>query len=101
MHFDHSHEDLWVIRVKPDQRDTAHRPGQYATLGLGYWEPRVDDADEGLDDRQWTKLIRRSYSISSRIFDEHGYLVDPGEEREIEFYIVHVRPSEGDSNLRW
>lgn len=94
-HFDFSHEDLWVIRVRPDQRDTAHRPGQYATLGLGYWERRVDDADEGLTPDKRSKLIRRSYSISSRIFDEKGYLIDPGEEREIEFYIVHVRPSEG------
>ncbi len=94
-HFDFSHEDLWVIRVRPDQRDTAHRPGQYATLGLGYWETRVDDADEKLSDEQRSKLIRRSYSISSRVFDQRGYLVDPGEEREIEFYIVHVRP-DGD-----
>lgn len=92
-HFDFSHEDLWVIRVRPDQRDTVHRPGQYATLGLGYWEPRVDDADEGLTESQRSKMIRRSYSISSRIFDQYGYLVDAGEEREIEFYIVHVRPS--------
>jgi ferredoxin/flavodoxin---NADP+ reductase len=93
--FDHSHEDLWVIRVKPDQRDSVHRPGQYATLGLGYWEPRVDDVDEKLTDDRRRKLIRRSYSISSRIFDDHGYLVDDGEEDEIEFYIVHVRP-DGD-----
>jgi ferredoxin/flavodoxin---NADP+ reductase len=93
-HFDFSHEDLWVIRVRPDQRDTVHRPGQYATLGLGYWEPRVDNADEGLSEAQRAKMIRRSYSISSQIFDEHGYLVDAGEEREIEFYIVHVRPTE-------
>jgi ferredoxin--NADP+ reductase len=92
-HFDFSHEDLWVIRVRPDQRDTTHRPGQYATLGLGYWEPRVDDADEALTDEQRQRLIRRSYSISCRIFDDHGYLVDSGEEREIEFYIVHVRPT--------
>ncbi|MGF1667481.1 MAG: ferredoxin--NADP reductase, partial [Acidimicrobiia bacterium] len=93
-HFDFSHEDLWVIRVRPDQRDTVHRPGQYATLGLGYWEPRVDDADEGLSEVQRAKMIRRSYSISSQIFDQYGYLVDAGEEREIEFYIVHVRPTE-------
>jgi ferredoxin/flavodoxin---NADP+ reductase len=93
-HFDFSHEDLWVIRVRPDQRDTVHRPGQYATLGLGYWEPRVDDADEGLSEAQRSKMIRRSYSISSQIFDQYGYLVDAGEEREIEFYIVHVRPTE-------
>lgn len=92
-HFDFSHEDLWVIRVRPDQRDTVHRPGQYTTLGLGYWEPRADDADEGLSEDRRSSMIRRSYSISCRIFDDYGYLVDAGEEREIEFYIVHVRPS--------
>lgn len=91
--FDFSHEDLWVIRVRPDHRDTTHRAGQYATLGLGYWEPRIDESDEGLSDAEKTRLIRRSYSISSRIFDEYGYLSDPGLEDEIEFYIVHVRPT--------
>lgn len=92
--FDFSHEDLWVIRVRPDHRDATHRAGQYTTLGLGYWEPRIDDRHEGLDDAEKTRMIRRSYSISSRIFDEHGYLTDPGLEDEIEFYIVHVRPTE-------
>jgi ferredoxin--NADP+ reductase len=94
-HFDHSHEDLWVIRVRPDRLDATHKAGQYTTLGLGYWEPRVDDADEGLDDAKWASLIRRSYSISSRILDHQGYLVDPHEQDEIEFYIVHVRPGAG------
>ncbi len=94
-HFDHSHEDLWVIRVRPDRLDATHRAGQYTTLGLGYWEPRVDDADEGLDDGKWASLIRRSYSISSRILDAQGYLVDPHEQDEIEFYVVHVRPGGG------
>jgi ferredoxin--NADP+ reductase len=94
-HFDHSHEDLWVIRVRPDRLDATHRAGQYTTLGLGYWEPRVDDADEGLDDAKWASLIRRSYSISSRILDSRGYLVDPHEQDEIEFYIVHVKPGDG------
>ena len=41
-------------------------------------EERVDDAiDPNLGDR-WFKLIRRSYSISSRVLDDHGYLVDEG-----------------------
>lgn len=94
-HFGHSHEDLWVLRVRPDVHEVSHLAGQYATLGLGYWEPRVDDADEGLSEDRRRKMIRRSYSISSRVFDAHGYLVDPSREEEIELYIVHVRP-DGD-----
>ncbi len=92
-HFEPSHSDLWVLRVKPDHGDVSHLPGQYASLGLGYWEERIDDAvDPGLDDK-WEKLIRRSYSISSRMFDEHGYLTDEGGLNELEFYIVLVPPT--------
>lgn len=94
-HFDHSHEDLWVIRVQPDRADIAHRAGQYTTLGLGYWEPRVDDAAEDLADSQRQRLIRRSYSISSPIVDDVGYLIDPREHEWMEFYIVRVPPSAG------
>jgi ferredoxin--NADP+ reductase len=94
-HFDRAHNELWVLRVEPDSSDISHLPGQYATLGLGYWEPRVDDADEGLSPDKARRMIRRSYSISSRIFDERTYLVDPGAERAIELYIVHVQPTEG------
>ena len=93
-HFDHSHDDLWVIRVQPDRADVKHRAGQYTTLGLGYWEPRVDDADEGLGEEGRQRLIRRSYSISSPVVDDVGYLLDPGAHEWMEFYIVHVRPSE-------
>jgi ferredoxin--NADP+ reductase len=95
-YFDHSHEDLWVLRVRPDQREVSHLAGQYATLGLGYWEPRADDSDDVTSEARRTSMVRRSYSISSRIFDDHGYLVDPSAEEEIEFYIVHVRP-DGDN----
>ena len=91
--FEPTHSDLWVLRVRPDHGDTSHLPGQYASLGLGYWEERVDDAlDPHLDDR-WTKLIRRSYSISHPIFDEYGYLARQIESDELEFYIVLVQPT--------
>ncbi len=91
-HFEPAHSDLWVLRVRPDRGDTSYVAGQYASLGLGFWEPRSDDAeDRDLDDR-WDKLIRRSYSISSRILDEHGYLADAHRSDELEFYIVLVRP---------
>jgi ferredoxin--NADP+ reductase len=91
--FEPTHSDLWRLRVRPDHGDTSHLPGQYATLGLGYWEPRIDDAsDTGLDDK-WLKMIRRSYSISSPMFDEHGYLADYAAGDELEFYIVLVVPT--------
>jgi ferredoxin--NADP+ reductase len=90
-HFEPTHSDLWVLRVKPDHGSVSHLPGQYASLGLGYWEPRIDDAVEPDLDQRWDKMVRRSYSISNRIFDEHGYLA--GEAEELEFYIVLVPPT--------
>jgi ferredoxin--NADP+ reductase len=93
-HFEPTHSDLWVLRVKPDDGDTSYLPGQYATLGLGYWEDRVDDAVDPDIDAKWDKLIRRSYSISCRMFDDHGYLIDENAQDELEFYIVLVSPTE-------
>jgi ferredoxin/flavodoxin---NADP+ reductase len=92
-YFEPTHSDLWVLGVRPDHGDVHHQPGQYASLGLGHWENRIDDAeDPGLDDR-WDKLIRRSYSISHRIFDELGYLAQERDTTELEFYIVLVPPT--------
>ncbi len=83
--------DLWILRVRPDRRDSPLVPGQYATLGIGYWEPRIDDA---ADRRAGSEtLVRRSYSISSRIFDAQGFLADPAYEEHLEFYIVRVPPT--------
>ncbi|HEV7865768.1 MAG TPA: NAD(P)-binding domain-containing protein [Acidimicrobiia bacterium] len=92
-YFEATHSDLWVLGVRPDNGDISHHPGQYASLGLGYWEKRIDDAEDvELDDR-WDKLVRRSYSISHRIFDEHGYLAQERDATELEFYIVLVPPT--------
>jgi ferredoxin--NADP+ reductase len=91
--FEPTHSDLWVLRVRPDRGGISHLPGQYASLGLGYWEERIDDAEDPNLDERWDKLVRRSYSISSRMFDEHGYLVGV-EDDELEFYIVLVPPTE-------
>ncbi|HEY4408711.1 MAG TPA: hypothetical protein VGO87_02430 [Acidimicrobiia bacterium] len=92
-YFEPTHSDLWVLGVKPDHGDVGHLPGQYASLGLGFWEDRIDDAeDTGLEER-WDKLVRRSYSISHRIFDEHGYLAQERDTIELEFYIVLVPPT--------
>lgn len=91
--FDPHHSDLWILRVRPDQGDVAFLAGQYATLGLGYWEPRVDNAYEELTEERRKQVARRSYSISSPIFDESGHLIDQSRWNQLEFYIVLVRPS--------
>jgi ferredoxin--NADP+ reductase len=87
--------DLWVMRIKPDEPVEPFKPGQYTTLGLGFWEPRADDATEDFEENpdQIEKMARRSYSVSSSIVDDDGNLVEPHPD-EIEFYIVQVPPSE-------
>ncbi|HEX2154863.1 MAG TPA: hypothetical protein VHL52_12920 [Acidimicrobiia bacterium] len=94
-HFERTHSDLWVVRVQPDQGDVSFHPGQYASLGLGYWEPRADGARDPDLERKWENLVRRSYSISSPVFDEDGYLFDPTRAGTLEFYVVLV-PASGD-----
>lgn len=94
-HFDPRHSDLWVLRVKPDRGEVSFVPGQYTTLGLGFWEPRVDNAVDPNIENIWQKLWRNSYSISCRIFDDNGYLIDPNNEDELEFYIVLAQQGEG------
>jgi ferredoxin--NADP+ reductase len=91
--FERAHSDLWLLRIRPDRGDTSHLPGQYASLGLGYWEPRADSARDPQLERLWDRLIRRSYSISSPILAPSGYLVDPLRTPELELYIVLVPPS--------
>ena len=86
--------DLWVMRVRPDLPPEPFIPGQYTTLGLGYWEPRVDDVSEDFDEHPelMRKVVRRSYSVSSSIIDDWGKLA-PALTDEVEFYIVRVAPS--------
>ena len=87
--FEQRHSDLWVLRVRPDHGDTSHLPGQYASLGLGFWEDRGDNYVDPDIDSKWHKLVRRSYSISHAMFETSGYLAPPDTE-ELEFYIVLV-----------
>jgi ferredoxin--NADP+ reductase len=88
-------DDLMILRVRPDAGVPPHRPGQYSTLGLGQWEPRVAGCQDEIvrpgDDK---KLIRRAYSISSSIVDDAGNLPDRAGQDWLEFYIVLVRHAE-------
>lgn len=90
--------DLWVMRVLPDAPLAPHKPGQYTTLGLGFWEPRSEGcqpeipapAGSGAEE----KLARRSYSISCSVLDDGGQLLDRTGVAWLEFYIVLVRTAE-------
>jgi ferredoxin--NADP+ reductase len=86
------HSDLMILRVRPDFPRPSHLPGQYGTLGLGYWEPRVEGCQaESLKPEELTKVVRRAYSLSCPIESEPGTLYDPSTTDWFEFYIVLVR----------
>ena len=62
------HSDLAVSRSKPDFPVPAHKPGQYTSLGLGYWEPRLPGCqEEELKPDDAAKLARRAYSIGCSV----------------------------------
>jgi ferredoxin--NADP+ reductase len=87
-----THSDLLVMRVKPDFARPPHKPGQYCSLGLGYWEPRVEGCQaETLTPDEQKKIVRRAYSISNSILDDSGKLIDVAATDYLEFYIVLVR----------
>ena len=92
--FDRLTTELWILRIKPDDSPISFKPGQYANLALGMWEPRVDDAMDADADARWNKLIRRSYSISSPIFDDNGALARCTDLDDIELYVVLVAPED-------
>jgi ferredoxin--NADP+ reductase len=84
--------DLVIMRVRPDFPRPEHVPGQYCTLGLGYWEPRVEGCqEESLKPEEWDRIVRRAYSISCSVEAEPGTLYDLAATDWLEFYIVLVR----------
>src|SRR5262245_40719830 len=86
------HSDLMIVRVKPDYVRPPHQPGQYSTLGLGSWEPRVEGCQaETIKPGDEEKLIRRAYSISCSVLDDDQRLLDITQTNWLEFYIVLVR----------
>jgi ferredoxin--NADP+ reductase len=89
------HPELRLLRVRPDYPLPPHRPGQYSTLGLGYWEPRAPECqEEALPPGEEQKLVRRAYSISSSVLDDAGLLLDRAGADWLEFYVVLVRESD-------
>lgn len=94
-----SNPDLMHIRVRPDFPLPPHSPGQYTTLGLGFWEPRHPGCKEEpeMTPEEEARLARRSYSISCPILGDDGELLRPEETDWLEFYIVLVRTTSKDT----
>ena len=90
-----AHSDLMILRARPDFPRPVHKPGQYSTLGLGYWEPRFPGCqEEALQPGEESKLARRAYSISCSVLSDKGELEDIEHTDWLEFYVVLVRESD-------
>jgi ferredoxin--NADP+ reductase len=91
---DKPHSDLMTIRIRPDYPLPVHKPGQYSTLGLGYWEPRHEGCKpEIIPEKDLPKIVKRAYSISCSVLDDDGRLLDRTDANWLEFYVVLVRDS--------
>lgn len=90
---DRLHSDLITLRVKPDFPRPKYLAGQYCTLGLANFEPRVAGCqEEVLKPDDLPKLVRRSYSISHGFYaDGTDRIRDETADDWLEFYIVLVR----------
>lgn len=89
-HFHRLHDDLAILRVRPDARVPTFEAGQYVVLGLGYWEPRLPQAQrEELAEEAYRRMAMRAYSICTALFDGTG-VVRATEMQELEFYIARV-----------
>ena len=86
------HEDLLVLRVRPDAGVPARRGGQFTLLGLSPSEPLVEGChDRTLRQPSPAALIKRAYSLCSSLVDARGRLLRPEDEDCMEFYIALVR----------
>jgi ferredoxin--NADP+ reductase len=89
------HPDLMILRITPDLPRPPHQPGQYCSLGLGFWEPRHPGCtEETVAASTEENLVRRAYSISCSVLDGDGRLLELERTKWLEFYIVLVRDSE-------
>jgi ferredoxin--NADP+ reductase len=89
------HPEIMIMRVRPDFTRPIHLPGQYTTLGLGYWEPRFPGCqEEHLKPGEESKVIRRAYSISCSVLDDDAQLMTLEQTDFLEFYIVLVKSSD-------
>jgi ferredoxin--NADP+ reductase len=88
----HVHDDLRILRIVPDGGRPTLTAGQFFTLGLGNWEPRLRGVDEEhLDAVHEQRLAKRAYSLSCSLLDDDQQLKPAREFPYLEFYINLIR----------
>lgn len=86
------HDDLMILRVRPDGGVPQFLAGQYTILGLRLGEPSVFAVPRGtIRGVDQEKIVKRAYSISCRMLDDTGKLVTAYDLGYFEFYISLVR----------
>jgi ferredoxin--NADP+ reductase len=91
-------DELFILRVRPDAGLPRFVAGQYTTLGLGTWEPRVDGLpDELTRASEGPRVIKRAYSVSCPLECSQGRLLLQQDYDYLEFYIALVRPSQASA----
>ncbi|QDT09038.1 ferredoxin--NADP reductase [Stieleria marina] len=91
---DHN-DDLSRFRIRPDKGVPPFKPGQYVTLGLGNWEPRLEGTQvEVLPEKKWRRIAQRAYSISCPMIGTDGKVAPIDSVDYMEFYVTLVRRSD-------
>jgi ferredoxin--NADP+ reductase len=87
--------ELAIFRLVPDAGVPRFDAGQFFTLGLGHWEPRVAGVDEEpLKEQTFRRLIKRAYSASCSMIDDRGQPRRPADFPYLEFYVTLIRHAE-------
>ncbi len=90
---DHT-ENLARFRIRPDAGVPSFEPGQYVTLGMGNWEPRLPGTQpEEVPEKKLRRVTQRAYSISCRLVGDDGKVAPVDSVNFLEFYITLVRTS--------
>lgn len=84
------HDELIVLRVRPDRAIAPYEAGQWISVGAGAWEPRA--AHAGAHEppvEEWANLIRRPFSIGSPLVTAGGEALWPADDDDFyEFYLA-------------
>ena len=87
--------DLARFRIRPDAGVPTFEPGQYVTLGMGNWEPRLDGTQpEEVPEKKLRRVTQRAYSISCPLVGDDGKVAAVDSVNYLEFYITLVRASD-------
>ncbi len=88
-------DQLARFRIRPDDGVPDFEPGQYVTLGLGNWEPRLKGTQpEEVPEKKLRRISQRAYSISCPMVDDARNLVTVDSVDFLEFYITLVRETD-------